>query len=259
MNNPHLVLLFILGTLLITGFSLVIIFSLVIQKQRQFRTRLSEQKLAFEYQQALLKSRLEVQESTLNAVARELHDGVNTVLTGGVLQIRAAEEYIESSLGKDVLDEALESINSGINAIRDLSHSMHAGVISDIGLAEALRRELYRITKYTDLEFTLSIAGRLEPIEEHQILLYRAAQEVFQNIVKHASAERIQVNIDGTPNYYFLSIEDDGRGFDLEKVPAASFGLRSIKERLALANGKSDVQSRVGQGTRVTLRIPSDS
>jgi signal transduction histidine kinase len=258
-NNPHLILLFVLGTLIITGFAIFIIISTIIQKQKQFHTQLAQQKLAFNYQQTLLRSRLEVQESTLNSVARELHDSVNAILTGGAMQIRIAETIMNDDDGKKILEDALDSINTGINSIRELSHNMHTGVLSDIGLAEALRRELERITRFSDIKYELKIAGKMEPIEEHQILLYRACQEVLQNVLKHAQASLINVEIDGTPSSYSLSISDNGVGFEMDRQGKTSFGLQSIQERLSLAKGKSEIRSKPGEGTTIALCIPLDS
>lgn len=259
MNNSHLILLFVLGTLVITGFAIFIIISTVIQKQRQFHAKLAQQNLAFNYQQTLLRTRLEVQETTLNAVARELHDSVNSILTGGAMQIRIADEFMNSGEGKKLLEDALESINTGINSIRDLSHNMHSGVLADIGLAEALRRELDRITRFSDIKYELKIAGKMEPIEEHQILIYRACQEILQNVLKHAKASIIRVQIDGTRDKYSLSISDNGVGFESGRLTEKSFGLQSIKERLSLANGTSEIRSVPGEGTTIALSIPIDS
>jgi signal transduction histidine kinase len=258
-NNPHLLLLFGLGTLVITGFAIFIIISTIIQQQRQFHAQLEQQSLAFDYQQTLTRSRLEVQESTLNTVSRELHDNVNAILTGGAMQIRIAESMMHTDDGKMILNDALESINTGINSIRELSHNMHSCFLSDIGLAEAIRRELERITRFSDIKYDLKVVGKVEPIEEHQILIYRACQEILQNVLKHAQANFIHVQIDGSRDKYSISICDNGVGFEVGSLPKKSFGLQGIQERLSLAKGSSEICSKPGEGTTITLSIPLDS
>ncbi len=259
MNNSQLFLVFCLGTLVITGCALVVIFSVIIQKRRQVSSEIEQQKLSFEYQQALLHSRLEVQEATLSSLARELHDGVNTILTGGLMQVRLATELMENDEGKIILSEAQDSINEAIGSVRSLSHNMHAGMIEDIGLAGSIKRELERMSGIAGIRYTLDIAGKREPTEDHQILIYRVVQEAFQNILKHASAATVRVQIDGTPEHYHLIIRDDGKGFDIHQKKESSLGLRRMNERISLANGRMTIDSQRGAGTSISLQIPMNA
>lgn len=246
--------LFIFGTLLITAFAVGTIISVVVQKKRQMDARLKRQQLEFDYQQALLRTRVEVQEGTLSAISQELHDHINGDLTAGVMQIRAASRLIQHEEATALLEEAKALVRGSIAHIRTLSHSLNSGLLTDGSLAEAIRRELLRISAFSDIAAALNNDADTEPGPEARLLIFRIVQEALQNVLKHADASCITIDTVSTAGSYMLTIADNGCGFLPADTP--TLGLRSMRERTALLAGSLDIQSAVGQGTAITLRIP---
>jgi two-component system, NarL family, sensor kinase len=156
-NSHSLLFFFIFGCVIVTALAVGIIYYVVIQKQRQIKEHLERQKLAFDYQDALLRSRLEAQETTLSAVSLELHDSVNQMLTVGVSQFRLAELHMQDADGLKALEEGRETVRRAIAAIRSLSHSLHTGLIADMSLEEALTQEIGRVAISKALEASLEV------------------------------------------------------------------------------------------------------
>jgi signal transduction histidine kinase len=106
--------------------------------------------------------------------------------------------------------------------------------------------------------------NEIEPLERNvQTILFHLTQESVNNAMKHAQATVVTVHLHRTPGEVTLRVEDDGKGFDLEKVrenyeDRGSFGLLNIEERAKLVNGTAEIRSAPGKGTSVDVRIPID-
>jgi hypothetical protein len=255
-HDPQLFSLYLFGTLLITAFSLAVIISLVIQKQRQVKARLARQKLEFEYSQSLLNTRIEVQENTLNMLARELHDNVAQSLTACFMQVSTAGMLMTSDRGKEIMHETKENITNTIRDVRLLSHSLATGMVEQRDLHEVIQAELSRIEAFSNISCTLRSDTIYEPEPEQRLLLFRIVQEAIQNILKHARATSITIRLGSTEDHYNLSVTDNGCGFDLSSVRPVSLGLASMEERVALLKGSCTIDSKPGSGTTINIHIP---
>jgi signal transduction histidine kinase len=256
-HDTKLLPLFIFGTLLITAFAIAVIFSLVIQKQRQVKARLERQRLEFHYSQSLLNTKIEVQEATLTMLSQELHDNINQVLTAGVMQLSAAADHIQDDAGRELMDKAKKTVKSAISNIRLLSHSLNTGMVEHRDTEDAIQSELTRIEAFSNITCTLQSEEEQDLPPEQRLLLFRIVQEALQNILKHARAANIRVEISSTPTLYRLMISDDGVGFDLtDGLIASSLGMRNLHERAALMKGTLLIDSAPGKGTTLDVQIP---
>jgi two-component system NarL family sensor kinase len=254
-RDPHLLPLFIFGTLLVSGFSIAVIFSLIIQKQRQVKNRLARQQLAFDYSQSLLNTRIEVQETTLNMVASELHDNIAQTLTGCFMQLAAAGNSGTGS--QSTIEEAKANIKDVIRDVRLLSHSLATGLVERRDLQDAIQAELSRIQTFSNIECSLSSLTIHELEPEQKLFLFRIVQEALQNILKHAEATKISITLDTTEEHYLMSIKDNGKGFDVDAVSeSTSLGLLNMRERVTLLKGQLKVESAPGSGTSIDILIP---
>jgi len=256
-GDSQLLPLFIFGTLLVTAFAVAVIFSLVIQKQRQVKARLERQRLEFHYNQSLLNTKIEVQEATLKMLSQELHDNVNQVLTAGVMQFTSAGIYMQDETGLTIMETAKKTIRSAIRDIRLLSHSLNTGLVEHRDTAEAIQDELTRIEAFSNISCTLQSEEEHDLPAEQRLLLFRIVQEALQNILKHAKASSITVTIRSTNDQYKLQVIDDGVGFDVHEARLTnSMGMNNIRERISLMRGTLNILSAPGKGTTLDLQIP---
>jgi signal transduction histidine kinase len=143
--------------------------------------------------------------------------------------------------------------------VRHLSYTYHPAVLDDLGLEVALKRLVDDLSTRTGLHGTfqgMSVARTIsQPVAT---CLYRIAQESLSNVVKHADASKFGIELNCSSEWITLAVTDDGKGFDpmSRKQERASLGLVSMKERTHLVKGELDVESTVGRGTLIRVRIP---
>lgn len=257
MPNSRLLPLFILGTLVITAFAVFFILSLIIQKQRQVKNRLHRQQKEFEYSSNLLNTKIEVQESTLNMIAQELHDNIAQVLTASFNQISKAGSYIREDASRQLLDEARQSVKTAIRDIRLLSHSLATGLIESRPINAAIEAELDRISTFSELHCRFHDTADHALSAEQRLMVFRVVQEALQNIVKHAQATAVDVSLFSDDSVYVVKVADNGVGFEMPREHASnSLGMINLQERTRLLGGTLGIQSAPGQGTILTLEIP---
>jgi signal transduction histidine kinase len=255
-NSSHLLPLFLFGTILFIAFTVTVILAGLILMRRQIKNRLARQQMEFDHSRSLLDTRVEVRENTLNMIAQELHDNITQAMTGCYMQVNAASEFIQAEQGKEIFEDAKTHLLNVIRDVRLLSHSLATGMVEHRELQDAIQAELSRIQAFTAIECSLESDTLVELPPHKRLLLFRTVQETLQNALKHAEAKQILVHIHDDKDYYYLSVTDDGRGFDDATLSSDSFGLRSIRERIEMLKGNLQIVSKPGSGTVVKLRIP---
>lgn len=210
---------------------------------------------------------LSIQEQERRRVARELHDELGQALT--VLKIRLVG--IEEMLLPDQLhlkgncEQMLAYIDTVIENVRRLSWDLCPSCLEDLGLSSSLGYLVDEVCRNHKLQCAV-VVDEIDHLfsPETQINIYRIFQESLTNIVKHAKASHISVNIKREDGSVFFRIRDNGRGFNLKqamsgKVTKKNLGLTAMNERARMAHGSLQISSRKGQGTTITLAIPIDN
>jgi PAS domain S-box-containing protein len=219
----------------------------------------SEEQLRF-----LASAILSVQEKERGRLSRELHDGLGQALLVFKLQLRAIQRQLPeecSTLKKDC-NFALQYMDEIIEDIRRLSHNLSPTVLEDIGLCAALKNLCQEFERLHNLKVTLGLEELASPLSRQtQIHLYRICQEALANISKHAQASRVSLVMEKQDGELAFIIEDDGAGFDVDEVTAREasgrgLGLAAMIERIRLLGGDLKINSRKGQGTRISFRVP---
>ena len=209
---------------------------------------------------------LQAQEAERRRVARELHDGVNQILSS----VKFGCHSVEKLLGVDdgAIDQAVRTVNAHLDTaiaeVRRISQSLRPSVLDDLGLVSAIRSacEAFRTRTGIDVEENLTdlserLAGNVE------LALYRMLQEALGNIEKHSEATAVSVDLRADHDYVTMRIRDNGRGFQRQAVKAArssaagGLGLLHIRERAIFLSGTARILSRIGRGTEVFVQIPS--
>lgn len=208
--------------------------------------------------QVLSSAKIEIQEDERRRIARELHDGLGQILS----VIKFNIEILEDDL---ILDDPLEKrwkeiknlLDSAMTETKEISYKLMPPVLQDFGLIPALQSLCdqtaspgHRAVSFTSRDCNTRFPSSVE------ISLYRIAQEALNNIIKHANAARVAVDITSNTTDVTLTVRDNGKGFDLSKVVKRSIGLMTMRERAELLKGSLTIDSVVGQGTVVTVKIP---
>jgi signal transduction histidine kinase len=207
-------------------------------------------------------SLIEGQEEERKRLARELHDGIGQMLTGLKLDSEQLKSlpFINEKQRKS-FEEHQKLIDETIEATRTVSFNLMPSVLTDFGLASAIRLLTERTAKgvniqaiFNDFTDNINIPNKIENN------LYRITQEALNNIVKHAKAQKVSINLANDKNRFItLSIIDDGKGFDLKKPRKNKIngnGLGNLQTRVRLLNGTIKIDSEINKGTSIFVKIP---
>jgi two-component system NarL family sensor kinase len=244
--------------LLLVGFIVTI---LLLYQRRQHRQEQELVRLKDEYHNELLQSQLEIKEATFKTIAQELHDNIGQMLSVvkfslATLSIKQGHPDFES------VHESREMLNKAIYDLSDITKSMHTDRITKIGLVEAIKYELEMLRKMKLFETSFnSTEEHFHFDEQKEIFLFRMFQEIMNNIIKHAKASLVEVNIESTDDHPFrLVIRDNGVGFNvvekqLSTSSSAGVGLKSIINRAKLIGGSVRIDSALGKGSSFTVEL----
>jgi len=142
--------------------------------------------------------------------------------------------------------------------VRDISHGLHPAILTQLGLAVALKSFCRELGAKHKIEIGFKALNLPHELSEDVALsLYRVAQEALQNALKHGSARKVAVELTAAGTTIDLIVSDDGKGFDVKVgLASGSLGLVSMRERVRLVHGEMTVESKQGQGTRIHVRVP---
>jgi signal transduction histidine kinase len=203
------------------------------------------------------------QEAERKALARELHDELGQRLSALNLLLHRSHAYFDDEAGRSLWSQAERELASLVGLVRDMSVSLRPPGLDFFGLEPTIRHLLTRrFEGGPDWVFEYAgLPARLDPIIE--ISVYRIVQESVTNIVRHARARHVVVEINGgaTGAELELIVRDDGAGFDAggwreHAVRAGRAGLAGMSERVQLLGGALDVESEPGRGARISALLP---
>ncbi len=252
---------------LLMGLANDLAYGIIALRARAERRRAEEALRESERELRLLTVQLlSIQEKERRRVARELHDELGQALT--VLKIHLVG--IEEMLAPDQQDlkgnceQMLAYIDTVIENVRRLSWDLCPSCLEDLGLSSSLGYLVEEICRNHQMKSAV-VMDEIDHLFslETQINIYRIFQESLTNIVKHAKASLISVNVQKKEGGVSFRIQDNGRGFNLKqamsgKVAKKNLGLTAMSERARMAQGTLHISSRKGQGTTITFVIPTD-
>ncbi len=190
-------------------------------------------------------------------LARELHDAVTQTLFSASLIAEVLPRLWERDRqeGERRLQELRELTRGALAEMRTLLHELRPGSLTEVPLPDLLRQLGEAVRGRARLAVEVIVEGECAFPPEVQVALYRIAQEALNNVAKHAAATRAQVRLCcSLEGKVLLEVEDDGRGFDPQRVSADHLGVRIMQERAASIGAQFAIRSQDGQGTRVSIR-----
>lgn len=227
--------------------------------QEQLVRALNEKK---ELQSILLNKTISIQEEERKKISRELHDETSQALTSIIVGLRVLAEKIQSPTERENILQMRQLVAETLQAVHNLAVELRPVLLDDLGLEAAVQRytENYMRQYGINVEINFTNLKRERFLPEIEITLYRLVQEALTNIAKHANASNVSITFCKQRAKLFLTIGDNGVGFDLNDVAHTGgkigLGLYGMRERIALLNGKFDIKSAVGKGTVIEVEIP---
>ena len=216
------------------------------------------------YQEKLKKLNIEItriEERERRRIAENLHDSLGQTLSLAYLKLSAINTDEFNPVTKKIWDDTFGLLNKAIAESRELTYDLSPPILYELGLIPTFKWKLEQIEQKHQLKTRLiGEEVSLNVKKEVAIFIYRIVSELIQNVLKHANASELTIEIEHTPEKYYISVNDNGKGFETidgkSTTKPDGFGLMSIKERLESFNGILDLKSMPGKGTTARIEIP---
>jgi PAS domain S-box-containing protein len=235
-----------------------------LRKSEEHYSRLLEQSRQMQEQLRLLSRQiLSTQEEERKRISRELHDVIAQTLTG--INVRLAALKNEATSDTRGLERSIartqQLVQQSVDIVHQFARKLRPTVLDDLGLIPALHTFMKHFKAETGIRLSLSAFAAVEQLNgDKRTVLYRVAQEALTNVARHAQASRADVKLQKLDDAVCMTITDDGKGFQKERVAHAKkgkrLGLLSMRERLEMVGGNFTVTSTPGKGTTVLAQVP---
>jgi signal transduction histidine kinase len=206
-----------------------------------------------------LSARLvETQEEERRVLSRELHDEVGQSLSAilvGLSNLSAAARTNARAQIENEVKMLRQIVEGTVKIVRNITLLLRPSMLDDLGLIPALEWQAREVSRQTGLRVDVA-AGRVpdQLPEEFKTCIYRAVQEALHNVARHAAASSVRIVVEQEPGRLLLSIQDDGKGFDVER--SRGLGLLGMEERVAHLGGTLRLVSELGRGTLISVILP---
>jgi two-component system sensor histidine kinase DegS len=208
----------------------------------------------------LLEMLIQAQEGERLRLSRQMHDGPAQALSNLILETEIAMRLfdVNKEQAYQELGTLRDSATKTFQQVRDFIFELRPMMLDDLGLIPTAKKYAEAIQDSSGSTIKFGVTGterRMEPYLE--VMIFRAVQELLRNALNHSQANQITVEMDVGESFVTVSVEDDGRGFevsDLEQVQG--MGLKLIKERVEMISGEFELTSQIGEGTRVVFKVP---
>jgi signal transduction histidine kinase len=233
-NKTQLLIFGSLGLLLFFG-GIIVYRSFITAKKRE-RT-----------QQVFSQELIKTQEQERTRIAKDLHDGVGQQITLLKMKAQNTNQTELSGLAHNALEE-----------VRSISRDLYPVTLAKLGLTDSIEQLLLELDEETDLFVSVEIDDVNTNFDETQSLnFYRFIQESVNNVLKHAKAKTLIVNILKQSDGIKILIKDNGEGFEVsDKITQNSLGLKTMAERISMLKGSFDIKSKRTEGTSILVQIP---
>lgn len=210
-------------------------------------------------QKELLLAILETQETERKRIAEALHNGIGQLLYGAKLNLDQLTREDQALDAPNIKASALKTdhmLEEAINQVRSISHELTPSILEHFGLEVAFK-QICTSFNSDKLAFQCVVLNLRKDLERHlQISVYRIAQELANNIVRHAQATEASLLLREKRESLVLLAEDNGRGFDPQLMETKGIGLKSIQDRVKLLNGTIRIHAAPDQGTLIQIILP---
>lgn len=245
--------LFLLLTTILAWKYNVNIKNLALQKEVNHQQQIKEvqQQQQLELTQALLQG----EERERKRIAGDLHDGLGGMLAGVKINLsRISSTNTESVFASD-LPKVINQLDNSVNELRRIARNMMPETLLNSGLEAALKDICESLlSEKTKLDFQ-ALNIRKDIPQEIQVTIYRIVQELLANAIRHADARNILVQCSQNDKIFYITVEDDGKGFINGETSSKGIGLANVKNRVDYLNGHIEINSLPGEGTTINIEL----
>ncbi|MFS0783721.1 sensor histidine kinase [Bacillus sp. 1P06AnD] len=213
------------------------------------------------YRSKMMSYVIKAQEDERKRISRELHDSVAQELLSSLVDMRVMKYMNLNEEALQKLKHTEETITRLLEEIRNLSVELRPASLDDLGLEAAFRSHF----KWVEMNYGIIVHFTAELSSarystEIETVVYRICQEAILNAIKYAESDELFVRLYEEKGNLVLYVKDKGVGFNVQyrEIKGTGLGLYGMMERAQLVDGELDIQSQIGKGTAITLRIPMD-
>lgn len=231
---------------------LIVIFFYFQKKKTAFLIEKLENEMHF--QSELVKTQIEIKDSTLSEISRELHDNIGQILSVAIMQVN-----IFANTGKTISAEEWqglkEVLTKSLDEIRVLSKIINRDDLAKLDFVDAIESDFERIRRLKQIDCSFTIKGDVPEINnEHALIIYRIFQEAIHNVLRHSHSDSIEMKMDTSASTLYLQLTDRGIGFTVDEKNSG-LGMNNMKMRSDLIGAAFFVDSS-SEGTKITLNYP---
>lgn len=253
------IIMFSIATAVMLLLAFSIILFVIFYQKRILSEQLKRQVMEVEYQQKMLQAALESQEKERSRLASDLHDSVGAMLS----TIRLTLHPLVKAGNGDSLDQTKQLLDETIETVRRISRDLLPTSLEKFGLSHAIKEMCERIQLSGIIDVKISETGTpIEMDKKREVLVYRIAQEMISNTVRHSKANWLHVQLVWSETLQLI-IQDNGEGFAYKgfKEKQTSYkpglGLYNIETRVSLLGANLEYASVFPQGSQFTVKIPT--
>ncbi len=227
MHYSFILVILLVVILLIVTFGIAI-YIVITRLYRQLRKREAE----------AIESIITAQERERTSISREVHDNLGPMLSITQMQIGYLTEQMEASTQKDLLLKMQVQVQEAIKQCRNISHMISSEVSSSKSFQAVLQEQITNVNEFGNIDISLSVPENfpvIDPVKGTSLI--RVFQELLVNTVRHGDATQVDIKIEKTSDYLFLSYQDNGKGFQLKSV-SLGLGIQNITKRIEIIGGK---------------------
>jgi signal transduction histidine kinase len=244
------------GVALVTGLAF-----LVLQRRQGARIRDLEGRLAERATKlhAFAVEVIRAEEEQRGRIARELHDGLGQMMTAVNIELQVLRDSAPPDVRARVDD--VRALSAQVMAeMRRIAQDLRPAILDEMGLGEAVRALVGRMSRHGQLRIELALSGALEVLPaDSAIACYRLVQEALSNVLRHSGASAAKVSLQRTGDHLDVEIVDDGKGIDPDAPvdTGGHFGLMGLEERIRAIGGSFSFGPIQSGGTRLSARLPA--
>jgi len=254
LGKRNIIIGVILGILVLTG-----LISLLLYNRYKLRQESKLQAEVIKQQDLATKAVINAEENERKRISSELHDGLGQMFSAVKMNLSGIADNVNFNDENDrqIFDKTISLVDESCKEVRVIAHQMAPNVLLKSGLAAAVRDFIQKIDS-RKLKINLETFGLNERLDQNiEAVLYRVIQETVNNVIKHANANSLDIQLTKDEDGINAMIEDNGKGFDTSKTDNFSgLGLKNIVSRVAFLKGNVDFSSEPNRGTLVAIHIP---
>lgn len=205
---------------------------------------------------------IQTEEAVRQGLVRKMHDSVASSISNFILQAEICQRFfdVNPDRARTELNALKSSAGSTFSNVKDFIFDLRPMMLDDLGVVPTLRRYAESFQEKNGVPVPITVTGVERRLESHiEVTVFRNVQELLQNAMNHAQATQIQIQVDMGSEQVTAVVEDNGSGFNVDDAfngTHKTIGLATLRERTEMLGGELNIQSNLGQGSRIEFSIP---